>query len=55
MGRKFLGFELKRSYFEQAVKNLRAAQREASKPKQTSLGNLTAPEQDSAPPEQEEP
>lgn len=25
MGRKFIGFELKQSYFNQAVKNLRAA------------------------------
>ena len=35
-GRRFLGFELKKSYYEQAVKNLKAAQAELSKPKQTS-------------------
>lgn len=31
-GRKFIGCELKQSYFEQAARNLRAAEREASKP-----------------------
>ncbi len=35
-GRRFLGFELKKSYWEQAVRNLKAAQAETSKPKQTS-------------------
>lgn len=55
MGRMFIGFELKKSYFEQAVKNLKAAQREASKPKQTNLGSLTAQEEDSATTEQEAP
>lgn len=54
-GRKFLGFELKKSYFEQAVKNLRAAQREARKPKQTTWESLTAPEQDSTTAGQEAP
>ena len=33
MGRRFVGVELKRSYFDQAVKNLRAAEDEAKQPK----------------------
>ncbi len=36
-GRRFIGFELKESYYRQAVGNLKAAERELSKPKQTAL------------------
>lgn len=36
-GRKFIGFELKESYYNQAVGNLKAAEKESSKPKQKSL------------------
>lgn len=37
MGRRFLGFELKESYYNQAVGNLKAAEIELNKPKQISL------------------
>ncbi len=36
-GRKFIGFELKKSYYEQAAKNLENAQKSLSKPKQITL------------------
>lgn len=36
-GRKFIGFELKQSYYEQAVKNLMRAEKELDKPKQVGL------------------
>ncbi len=39
MGRKFIGFELKKSYYEQAAKNLEIAQKSLSKPKQVTLFN----------------
>ncbi len=37
MGRRFVGVELKKSYFDQAVGNLKAAERELEKPKQVML------------------
>ena len=36
-GRQYLGFELKKSYFDQSVKNLKAAEYEAQKPKQIGM------------------
>ena len=36
-GRKYLGFELKKSYFDQSVKNLMRADYEAEKPKQVGM------------------
>jgi DNA modification methylase len=36
-GRRFVGIELKKSYYEQACKNLESAQRSRSKPKQIQL------------------
>lgn len=36
-GRRAIGFELKRSYYEQAVKNMERASREAAGPKQSTL------------------
>lgn len=36
-GRRFLGFELKESYYTQAVKNLKSAEKELAKPKQKGL------------------
>ncbi|OPY52208.1 MAG: Modification methylase MjaI [Methanosaeta sp. PtaU1.Bin060] len=36
-GRRFIGMELKRSYYEQACRNLRRAESEAKKPPQASL------------------
>lgn len=40
-GRKYLGFELKKSYFDQSVKNLAKAVYEAKKPKQVGLGSFS--------------
>lgn len=37
MGRRFVGIELKKSYYEQAVKNLAIAEKSLSKPKQIQL------------------
>lgn len=37
MGRRFVGIELKNSYYEQACKNLEVAQKSLSKPKQITL------------------
>lgn len=39
-GRRFIGFELKESYYQQAVKNLYAAEKELAKPKQVSIANF---------------
>ncbi len=40
MGRRFLGFELKQSYYNQAVGNLKSAENELAKPKQVSFENF---------------
>jgi DNA modification methylase len=37
MGRRFIGIELKESYYNQAVLNLEAAEKSLSKPKQATL------------------
>ena len=37
MGRRFIGFELKESYYNQAVGNMKNAEKELKKPKQTEL------------------
>lgn len=39
-GRKYIGFELKKSYFDQSVKNLMRAELESNKPKQISFDNF---------------
>jgi len=44
MGRKFLGVELKGSYFDEAVKNLRRAVRERAR-KESSLFDSTPEEE----------
>jgi DNA modification methylase len=40
MGRRFIGIELKKSYFDQAVLNLKNAEKELAKPSQVALGSF---------------
>jgi len=42
MNRRFLGFELKESYFNQAIGNLTAAEKELAKPKQIGFEKFEA-------------
>ena len=37
MGRRFIGFELKESYYNQTIGNMKNAEKELKKPKQTEL------------------